>query len=298
LYTPATSNTAICLTKAQRQSKTRNLLPDDKHFNSRQLLQLFLKPKAWMGSRRPDHADSLTHKEPARYGDVDEAYWARQERFERVLPSSEDAQRGNYDAHFFQDDGLSPPAGLDDDEDDFADARDHFSPGLDGEPPTPGGFGDTMAITQDGPFGTQLVTQNRRLRPDYVQYARVAKKVDVRRLKEEMWLGMGLQEVRSHTPSLPTRLYAEYQIQMPERSKPLPSVVSRAEDGSLKFTEVMNNLQGVYSKQAMADISTSYCFICLLHLANEQGLMLSHEPDFQDLNIKKDMSAEIGVEAG
>jgi condensin complex subunit 2 len=42
-------------------------------------------------------------------------------------------------------------------------------------------------------FGTMLVTQNRRVRPEYVQYARVAKKVDVRRLKEEIWKGMGLE---------------------------------------------------------------------------------------------------------
>ena len=38
--------------------------------------------------------------------------------------------------------------------------------------------------SQEVAFGTQLVTQSRRLRPEYMHYARVAKKVDVRRLKE------------------------------------------------------------------------------------------------------------------
>ena len=61
----------------------------------------------------------------------------------------------------------------------------------------------------------------------------------------------------------------------------------------LKFTSVMNNLQQVYPKQAMADISTSYCFICLLHLANEKGLTLGNEPGLEELSIKKDLSAEI-----
>ena len=60
-----------------------------------------------------------------------------------------------------------------------------------------------------------------------------------------------------------------------------------------KFTSVMNNLQQVYPKQAMTDISTSYCFICLLHLANEKGLMLSNEPGMEELSISKDFTAEI-----
>ena len=49
--------------------------------------------------------------------------------------------------------------------------------------------------SQEGGFGSQLVTQSKRLRPEYVQYARIAKKVDVRRLKEEMWKGIGFKEV-------------------------------------------------------------------------------------------------------
>jgi condensin complex subunit 2 len=56
---------------------------------------------------------------------------------------------------------------------------------------------------------------------------------------------------------------------------------------------VINNLQAVYPKQAMADISTSYCFICVLHLANEKGLVIQNEEQWTDLTIKKDHSAEI-----
>ena len=47
----------------------------------------------------------------------------------------------------------------------------------------------------------------------------------------------------------------------------------------------------------MADISTSYCFICLLHLANEKGLVISNEENFTDLTIRKDHAAEIAVGA-
>lgn len=72
-----------------------------------------------------------------------------------------------------------------------------------------------------------------------------------------------------------------------------PGPSPKTEQGTLKFTSVMNDLQQVYPKQAMADISTSYCFICLLHLANEKGLQLSNEPGLMELSIQQDLTAEI-----
>jgi condensin complex subunit 2 len=182
LYTPIPANSAICLPKSQWKSKTRNLLPDDKHFNSRQLLRLFLKPNAGFGRNKMVRSGPAIGKE-----EVDEQFWAKQN--EQAF--GEEAQ-GNYDANFFQDDGFNPMG--DDDHDEFVDARDGLSPpegteGLD----TVGGAEQVMP---DGPFGAQLVTQSRRLRPEYVQYARVAKKVDVRRLKEEIWKELAFEEVR------------------------------------------------------------------------------------------------------
>jgi condensin complex subunit 2 len=57
----------------------------------------------------------------------------------------------------------------------------------------------------------------------------------------------------------------------------------------------MQNLQTVYPKQVMSDISTSYCFICLLHLANEKGLVIEKEEGLTELTIAKDHAAEITV---
>ena len=192
IYTPAASNASITLPKTQWKSKTRNLLPDDKHFNSRQLLRLFLKPKARMGVRRSGvkgGASQSLKQEVEPVGEMDGAFWARKENI--AVPEDEVPAQGNYDANFFQDDNLDarPP------EDDFADAREVLTP-------PPGSQGsDTVGIdgllagsqSQEGAFGTQLVTQSRRLRPEYVQYAKTATKVDVRRLKEEMWKGIGFE---------------------------------------------------------------------------------------------------------
>ena len=75
--------------------------------------------------------------------------------------------------------------------------------------------------------------------------------------------------------------------------EPSSSQQAPADDESLDFTSVMNGLQSVYPKQAMADISTSYCFICLLHLANEKGLVIENQPGLEELKIRRDWTAEI-----
>jgi condensin complex subunit 2 len=194
LYTPATSASTISLPAKQWTSKTKNLLPDDKHFSSKQLLRLFLKPKARMGSRRAGRQTEPQNAKAPAPGEVDEAYWAREG--ENALAAEDEGVQGNYDADFFQDDGLPLPGGAMDDDDDFADARDHFSPQpQDGTEATP--MDGVIPSSQAEDFGANMVTQSRRFRPEYVQYARVAKKVDVKRLKDELWRGIGLEEVHS-----------------------------------------------------------------------------------------------------
>ncbi len=82
-------------------------------------------------------------------------------------------------------------------------------------------------------------------------------------------------------------------MQTSKRQSTAPQQPRAEEHSTLKFTSVMNDLQQVYPKQAMADISTSFCFICLLHLANEKGLLISNEPGLAELSIRKDFTAEI-----
>lgn len=263
-----------------------------------------------MGSRRSGFGAKVgtfgqVKEEEAPEGEMDEAFWAGKEG-----PTGEDdnsVPQGDYDANFFQDDGLPMAGGMDDeDEIEFADARDHFSPGAEerGEHGINGinnvlNGGMTQATDGEGAFGTQLVTQSRRLRPEYVQYARVAKKVDVRRLKEELWRGIGLEDPESvgYSPrsicSI-TDIAKDISAPTPSRSTP-PTEAKKGPDGSLKFTSVMQNLQSVYPKQAMDDISTSYCFICLLHLANEKGLVIENQEGLMELDIRKDPTAEITV---
>lgn len=213
IYTQAASNSAINMPKKDWKSKSRNLLPDDKHFNSKSLLSLFLKPKARLGLRKTGFGGGRgafgLPQDIQPEGDMDEAFWAQQNA-PRETGDDTALPEGDYDANFFQDDGLPFPGGDDADDDDleFADAREHFSPGMDGDAGMTQSMGITALLNGEmtnttGAFGTTLVTQTRRVRPEYVQYARVAKKVDVRRLKEEMWKGMGMEklEVSCSSPS-------------------------------------------------------------------------------------------------
>ncbi|CAK7228862.1 hypothetical protein SBRCBS47491_007053 [Sporothrix bragantina] len=338
LYTQASSNTAITLPKKDWKAKSRNLLPDDKHFHSKQLLSLFLKPKARLSRRRTHFGgfgggglfgQNLLQQQPdVPEGQMDEAFWASQK--DPLRPTVEDGANGgadgeahgDYDANFFADDGL-PFAGGDDDDDiddeEFADAREHFSPvdgvGMNGavDGGMTQGFTQGLGFTQgfttgfggltvtnpaDLAFGTTLVTSSRRVRPEYVQYARVAKRVDVRRLKEELWKGMsfdkGVAASRLLTPP-PADAAGAASIDEQLAAEEAPG--TSGEDKMLKFTDVMNGLQTVYSKSMMDDISTSYCFISLLHLANEKGLLIQKTEELTDLDIRMDYTAEVTAEA-
>lgn len=105
---------------------------------------------------------------------------------------------------------------------------------------------------------------------------------------------MSLFPFSSISSSLPDILTQFLQGPKPQESSPPPTETSTTtKDESLNFTAVMNNLQSVYPKQAMADISTSYCFICLLHLANEKGLVIENQPGLEELKIRRDWTAEI-----
>lgn len=53
----------------------------------------------------------------------------------------------------------------------------------------------------------------------------------------------------------------------------------------------MNNLRHAYPQKQLADISTSYGFISLLHLANEKGLVIENCQDWTDLRVRRDDSA-------
>lgn len=81
----------------------------------------------------------------------------------------------------------------------------------------------------------------RRVRPEYVEHAKKAKQVDVKRLKDNIWRGLDMDNGA----------------------------------GERQFGDVVTGLASSYTPAKFDEISTSFCFICLLHLANEEGLQIT-----------------------
>ncbi|KAI8076555.1 condensin complex subunit 2/barren [Gilbertella persicaria] len=104
-------------------------------------------------------------------------------------------------------------------------------------------------------YGDELITNHtlKKTRPLYVNYARTAKRVDVKKLKDNLW-----------------------KVLTQEQEK-----VS----GEQKFTDIVHHLKKMYPPKTMRDISVPFCFICLLHLANEKDLSIQgpiHNDDDDD----------------
>lgn len=55
---------------------------------------------------------------------------------------------------------------------------------------------------------------------------------------------------------------------------------------------MLSNLQKSYPREKMEEISTSFCFICLLHLANEQGLKIRNEDTEDDVEEESESIGE------
>lgn len=198
------------------------------HFSSRQLLRLFLKPKFALRRRAPKaNAD----------GEIDETFWAAAAAADHGGDDMDvDSAPAPFESQFFHDDD-----GGDDDafvDDNLAVADEE----------------DLWANTQ----GEQL----KRARPENVHYAKKAKRVDVKRLKDDIWAD--LRDLVDPVPELDPG--AESSEAEPEPTTPTPPVKT--------FDTVIQSLRSSYPKEKMSEISTSFCFICLLHLANEEGLTI------------------------
>lgn len=240
----------INLPKTQWSSKSRNLLPEDKHFNSESLLRLFLKPTAKIGSRKVMIKSETDVGGDGAFVEMDENFWAKRNEDEAADVQPE----GVYNADFFNDGedmGLQGPQDEDNDDDDaFEDAKQDFA----------------LQPGEEGDFGSQLQALGRKVKPEYVNYAKAAKKVDVRVLKENIWDKLELPSFEDNIES------------------PSKSCVGEVR----KFTEIVQSLGDVYPEKALSEISTSFCFICLLHLANEKGLEIKGDESMRELTVRRD----------
>lgn len=252
--------TNIEMSQKSRTNESHYLLPDDFHFSTQKITRLFIKPEQTMGlfNRRHNARHHFTEGldlhngqniDQAENNDVptiaDEQFWAenydrkeREEKEGRTTNDEEDIKTGILDNPFEDDD-----AGVD------------FNQAFDAEEFRDEGLNSLPAV----PFAENKVN-----------YSRVSKKVDVRRLKNNLWTSINI---------------------LADKHKENDSGGENDVSLELKFTDITEELSKRYSAEVRKDISTSFCFICLLHLANEYGLKITSTENDEDLVVLCDMKA-------
>ncbi|KAK9451220.1 condensin complex subunit 2/barren [Limtongia smithiae] len=291
------------LPKSQWRSTTRNLLPDDINYSSEKLLRLFLKPKVRLHLLATAHKSGKAvrverFQSGTRPVDLEDEY-ADDITDEPYIDFPMEERPATYDANFFQDGNTAPSGAYDDDDDHSDNAFFDSVESLGHAVSNDGDVSMTINAAADPPvadvmignltammekeeaqdefeFGSQLVvnSSSRRFKPEYVNYARVAKKVDVKKLKDNLWTTLHYEQTGAKVPT------------------PAPPAAAPSEEVQ-KFSQVVSGLRQMYSAKAMSDISTSFCFICLLHLANEKGLEIESSANLKDLAIRRDPTAVI-----
>ncbi|KAF9583624.1 hypothetical protein BGW38_009010 [Lunasporangiospora selenospora] len=335
--------------------KSKHLLPDDVHFSSKQLLRMFTKTTPVYKSMRKQQLGSFQQnqgQDPGKscYLDLtypDEQFWASH---------ANDANNDNDVAALTDqlDQTQIYNDYIEDDEDEYGQTS--YGPGVSDDPgadmallgPGAGGmglgsaggmmgtgmmgaqgglgglygfYGGIFDGTGDGnDYASQLVSQPKRVKAAAINFSKTAKKVDVKRLKDNIWKEMTLQALKRQpatsrddsdsserggrnskkqkadpdgdedleSTELPQGGEDE-EVEEDKEDKDEDEDEDEDEDyvkKELRFSEVIGGLGKMYPEHKLRDISVPFCFISLLHLANEKNLAIVGSEAMSDLTIR------------
>lgn len=279
------SSSSITLGKAAilERNESKHLLPDDLHFTSANLLKLFIKPE-WKLTRSGDDDVSSRHRRSSRLRQsysaaesgingnfVDRDYWLSQggvERKDGVFEAYSQAVQADKDREDSGDDDDETGGGIFDDYDDY----------------------DTTAVAANNAdgnqeqlqqFSQQMVAAPRFTFAPQLNYARVAKRVDIAKLKATLW--QEFLESTNATTNASANANVKLKQSSPVKQQTTDDATKENLPSSNTFSSLISNLAKSYPNEALAEVSVPYCFICLLHLANENNLEI--KPVDSDLII-------------
>ncbi|AET40974.1 condensin subunit BRN1 Ecym_7124 [Eremothecium cymbalariae DBVPG len=265
----AVSKTLIEIPQKHREDESHHILPNDYQFSADRITRLFIKPDQRMSFFSLKKQNPHGHKDAdvvqfqnteagqngGRYEIADEKFWAENYKMKDQSAAAPTCSQLSTDNNPNLD--LSPTF-----EDDCGiDFNQAFEGG---DPHESDGYEDEEDAQECIP-----ATQNIIKTEDKVTFSRTAKKVDVRRLKNNIWKSITSRIGQQPTP-LPTK-----------ENQPTYSNTT-----DLKFTDIATDIFKMYSEKTRKDLSTSFCFICLLHLANEHGFSITQTDDHKDLFIQ------------
>ncbi|XP_062995319.1 condensin complex subunit 2 [Elgaria multicarinata webbii] len=242
--------TTLAKSTLESQNKKSNTLPADFHYDPDNLARLFLKPanRLW---KMPLQGNS----------------------------SACDEEVGEYDYNNPNDTSNFCPALQDADSDDNDDPVGFVGQGGMFEmTANPAGGADQDAELNGGVNGpnittygeSNLVAEPQKVNKIDVQYAKTAKKMDMRRLKQAMWCL--LTDAEKSRP--------EEENEVVEKSSNA-SVVSGQKVFSGITKDLLHRLPSVMAK----NLSVPLAFACLLHLANEKNLKLEGVEDLSEVLV-------------
>lgn len=217
------------------------ILPDDIKYNSARLTNLFTKPQI-----------AIMHYGNKRLQGIDGQLLTDQNYFAEQYRQHEEEERDRLANSFHQ-------AECEDFDNDFGDNNDF------------GGVDFNDALEADVPEVATSETQSvmGKRRPEYVNFSRVAKRVDVKLLKDNLWVVMKNQ-------------LADQKEDSPDKEEEEEVAEKQT---TIDFKSVVQNVLRTYRPEQAKDLSTSFCFICVLHLANEHGLAIQSNEAHNNLTI-------------
>lgn len=246
--------TALTKNTLTKYSKDQTTLPKDHHYDADTLFRLFMLRRRMI--RR--------QQESANVDDAIENYdYENTNDVENYCPNpndqAEDSDSGDLDFGNFMETGPDYTQESTSSQDPFSQSQDTF----------------TQVNPVDGTLltGDKLIAQPYKVAKIDIDYAKTAKKLDVKRLKSSMW--NLLKAAPKNSPEGDTNNSASLE--------PLPGT-SREMEGKLTFQKLLNDLPAKVSGQTARNLSVPIAFVCLLHLANEKTLKID-EDDMKDLII-------------
>nr|XP_006825955.1 PREDICTED: condensin complex subunit 2-like [Saccoglossus kowalevskii] len=239
LFTVTKVTTTLTKTTVEKWRETAITLPADLHYNPDNLFRLFGQPKVMVKRQ----AETETENESLD-DDIENYNYENENDCNNFCPSVEDDD---------EIDGMS--AGGSD-----ISQNTNFQ----------NSFGVNESVFDASLLqGDHLVAQPHKVARIDIQYARTAKKMDVKKLKYSMWNILTTAEETENTAL----------NGMSEKT----SVA-----GKQSFKDLYSVLPAKISTTMAKNLSIPMCFVCLLHLANEKTLKIEDIETFSDLIISQD----------
>ncbi|NP_001244261.1 condensin complex subunit 2 [Gallus gallus] len=239
---------ALTLSKSilENQNVKSTTLPADFNYNPNNIVQLFLKPAAKL-FRLPKPGSSLDHED-----EIGEYDYNNPNDTSNFCPAAQaaDSDDDNDPIQFVNQTGFNLTS--------HPEGQDHELNGVDG-----------VDITMYGELN--LIAEPQKVNKIAIQYAKTAKKMDMKRLKQNMW--DLLIDIKKST---------EAEIEDVEKQSDT-SVVTGEKAFSSITKELLHRLPSVMAK----NLSVPLAFACLLHLANEKNLKLNGTEDLSDVIVKQ-----------